>query len=96
MLKINSGFSRTGFVFFGNLYFFRYNGEFQMCLNRQVDSIRITLQRRNLHQTENGLVRFSVNRVLNPIEKVLNITKRRYESLLNNKFSPLSPLVKQS
>ena len=35
-----------------------------MCLNRQVDSIRITLQRRNLHRIENGLVRFSVNRVL--------------------------------
>ena len=34
-----------------------------MCLNRQVDSIRITLQRRNLHRIENGLVRFSVNRV---------------------------------
>ena len=63
MLKINSGFSRTGFVFFGNLYFFSFNGEFQMCLNRQVDSIRITLQRRNLHRIENGLVRFSVNRV---------------------------------
>ena len=35
-----------------------------MCLNRQVDSIRITLHRRNLHRIENGLVRFSVNRVL--------------------------------
>ena len=34
-----------------------------MCLNRQVDSIRITLQRRNLHRIENGLVHFSVNRV---------------------------------
>ena len=33
---------------------------------------------------------------LNPIEEVLNITKRRYVSLLNNKFSPLSPSVKQS
>ena len=63
-IKINSGFSKTGFVFFGNLYFFSFNGEFQMCLNRQVDSIRITLQRRNLHRIENGLVRFSVNRVL--------------------------------
>ena len=35
-----------------------------MCLNRQVDSIRITLHQRNLHRIENGLVRFSVNRVL--------------------------------
>ena len=32
---------------------------------------------------------------LNPIEEVLNITKRRYVSLLNNKLSPLSPSVKQ-
>ena len=63
-IRINSGFSRTGFVFSGNLYFFSFNGEFQMCLNRQVDSIWITLQRRNLHRIENGLVRFSVNRVL--------------------------------
>ena len=38
-----------------------------MCLNRQVDSIRITLQRRNLHRIENGLVRFSVNRVYDPV-----------------------------
>ena len=33
---------------------------------------------------------------LNPIEEVLNITKRRYVSLLNNKLNPLSPSVKQS
>ena len=33
---------------------------------------------------------------LNPTEEILNITKRRYESLLNNKFSPLSPSVNQS
>ena len=41
-----------------------------MCLNRQVDSIRITLQRRNLHRIENGLVRFSVNRVKVPINSL--------------------------
>ena len=33
---------------------------------------------------------------LNPLEEVLNITKRRYVSLLNDKLSPLSPSVKQS
>ena len=33
---------------------------------------------------------------LNPMKEVLNITKRRYVSLLNNKLSLLSPSVKQS
>ena len=42
-----------------------------MCLNRQVDLIRITLQRRNLHRIENGLVRFSVNRVLVSIQFIM-------------------------
>ena len=44
-----------------------------------------------------GILYWHVNfHDLNPIEEVLNITKRRYVSLLNNKFSPLSPSVKQS
>ena len=51
-----------------------------MCLNRQVDSIRITLHRRNLHRIENGLVRFSVNRVLDHADPSLIIIRWRKKS----------------